>query len=83
MKEFLDFKQYSVNSILRYERIYGEGFVSTGGPETAMEFYKQLDLKPNNRVLDIGCAIGGGDFLMSEVREISDPFNQVWLFMWF
>ena len=30
-KEFFDQKQYSINSILRYEKIYGAGFVSTGG----------------------------------------------------
>jgi phosphoethanolamine N-methyltransferase len=67
MKEFLDFKQYSVNSILRYEKIYGEGYLSTGGAETTVEFLKKLDLKPDMRVLDVGCAIGGGDFLMSGV----------------
>lgn len=30
IKEFFDHKQYSLNSILRYEKIYGTGFVSTG-----------------------------------------------------
>ena len=59
MKEFLDFKQYSVNSILRYEKIYGYGFVSTGGNVTTEEFLDKLELKPNQRVLDVGCAIGG------------------------
>lgn len=65
-KEFLDYKQYSVNSILRYEKIYGSGFESTGGSETTTAFLKTLDLKPNMRVLDVGCGIGGGDFLMSQ-----------------
>ena len=32
--QFLDQEQYSTNGILRYERIFGEGFVSTGGAET-------------------------------------------------
>lgn len=70
MKEFLDFKQYSVNSILRYEKIYGEGYLSTGGSETTTEFLKMIDLKPNMRVLDVGCSIGGGDFLMSQLYGV-------------
>ena len=32
--EFLDDGQYSRNGILRYERIFGDTFVSTGGVET-------------------------------------------------
>ncbi len=34
LKEFLDHKQYTTNGILRYERIFGSGFISTGGKET-------------------------------------------------
>ena len=59
LKEFFDYKQYSVNSILRYEKIYGKGFVSTGGSETTSAFLKTIGLKPNMRVLDVGCGIGG------------------------
>lgn len=33
-QQFLDQNQYSSNSILRYEKIFGRGFVSTGGLET-------------------------------------------------
>lgn len=33
-QQFLDENQYSSNSILRYEKIFGRGFVSTGGLET-------------------------------------------------
>ena len=33
-RHFLDGQQYSTNSILRYEKIFGEGFVSTGGVQT-------------------------------------------------
>jgi hypothetical protein len=32
--EFLDHGQYSRNGILRYERIFGKTFVSTGGVQT-------------------------------------------------
>lgn len=69
-KEFFDQKQYSINSILRYEKIYGAGFVSTGGPETTEKFLKTLDLKPGQRVLDVGCGLGGGDFMMSEMYGV-------------
>lgn len=30
-QKFLDTQQYTSTGILRYERIFGEGFVSTGG----------------------------------------------------
>jgi phosphoethanolamine N-methyltransferase len=33
-RAFLDNQQYSANGILRYERIFGPGFVSTGGLDT-------------------------------------------------
>jgi hypothetical protein len=44
-QEFLDQKQYSLNGITRYERVFGAGFVSTGGIETTAEFVKMLNLK--------------------------------------
>ena len=34
MQQFLDQNQYSSNSILRYEKIFGRGFASSGGLET-------------------------------------------------
>ncbi len=33
-RQFLDSVQYKLNGILRYERIFGPGFVSTGGIDT-------------------------------------------------
>ena len=33
-RHFLDTQQYNTHGILRYERIFGPGFVSTGGAET-------------------------------------------------
>ncbi|KAF8696103.1 hypothetical protein HU200_036993 [Digitaria exilis] len=65
-QSFLDSVQYKANSILRYERIFGDGYVSTGGSETTKEFVGRLDLKPGQKVLDVGCGIGGGDFYMAE-----------------
>ncbi|KMZ62579.1 Phosphoethanolamine N-methyltransferase [Zostera marina] len=65
-QRFLDNVQYKSNGILRYERVFGEGYVSTGGAETTKEFVEKLELKPGHKVLDVGCGIGGGDFYMAE-----------------
>lgn len=34
LQKFLDENQYTVKGILRYEKVFGEGFISTGGLET-------------------------------------------------
>ena len=68
--EELDTTQYTEVGILRYERIFGAGFVSTGGKVTTTEFLSRLNLKPGMRVLDVGCGIGGGDFLMAELYGV-------------
>nr|ABG57185.1 phosphoethanolamine N-methyltransferase [Salicornia europaea] len=69
-QKFLDTSQYKCNSILRYERVFGPGYVSTGGYETTKEFVSMLDLKPGQKVLDVGCGIGGGDFYMAETFDV-------------
>jgi phosphoethanolamine N-methyltransferase len=56
--------QYTRNGILRYERIFGRGFVSTGGLTTTKEYVAMMNLQPGMRVLDVGCGIGGGDIYM-------------------
>jgi hypothetical protein len=44
LRHFLDGQQYSVNGILRYERVFGPGFVSTGGlTTTKARAYRQTD----------------------------------------
>ncbi|KAL8246039.1 hypothetical protein R6Q59_007255 [Mikania micrantha] len=69
-QQFLDTVQYKNNGILRYERVFGPGFVSTGGIDTTKEFVAMLDLKPGQKVLDVGCGIGGGDFYMAENFDV-------------
>ncbi|XP_041038019.1 phosphoethanolamine methyltransferase, partial [Carcharodon carcharias] len=65
-QQFLDSKQYSRSSILRYEKIFGHGFVSSGGLHTTQEFVQMLNLVRGQSVLDVGCGIGGGDFYMAK-----------------
>ena len=48
VRTFLDGSQYSAASILRYERMFGKGFVSTGGLATtqAREPFWSMPLVP-------------------------------------
>jgi phosphoethanolamine N-methyltransferase len=56
--------QYSRTGILRYEKIFGAGYISTGGPETTDYLCEKLGgaLRPGARVLDVGSGIGGAAF---------------------
>lgn len=58
--------QYQHHSILRYEQIFGEGFLSPGGLETTVKFCRHLKFGHNTRVLDIGSGLGGAAFYMAE-----------------
>ncbi|XP_075693450.1 uncharacterized protein LOC142660644 isoform X2 [Rhinoderma darwinii] len=69
-QQFLDNNQYSRTGILRYEKIFGDGFVSTGGLETTKEFIAMLNLVQGQRVIDVGCGIGGGDFYMAKMYGV-------------
>ncbi|KAJ1438734.1 S-adenosyl-L-methionine-dependent methyltransferase [Sesbania bispinosa] len=69
-QRFLDSVEYSHKDILLYECVYGQGFVSTGGLETTKELVAKLGLKPGQKVLDVGCGIGGGAFYMAENFDV-------------
>jgi phosphoethanolamine N-methyltransferase len=57
---YLDTQQYDYNSVFRYEKLYGSGFISTGGEKLISSIASDhLDLKPGTRVLDVGCGLGG------------------------
>lgn len=71
LREFMDHKQYSRKGVLTYEKIFGDGFVSTGGPTTTSRFVEDyIKPKAGQRVLDVGCGIGGGDFFIAEVNQL-------------
>lgn len=61
-QKFLDEQQYTRNSILRYEVIFGQDHISPGGEKSAEEFCALLQLKKGQKVLDVGCGIGGSAF---------------------
>ena len=64
-QDFLDSKQYTELSILRYEAIFGHNYISPGGENIADEFINTLDLREGLSVLDIGCGLGGPAFRMA------------------
>lgn len=65
-RHFLDHVQYSKTGILRYEKVFGHGYISTGGLDTTAEIVQRFSLSPGQVVLDVGCGIGGGDVYLSQ-----------------
>ena len=68
-QKFLDSNQYCKNGILRYEQIFGVDYVSVGGQTTTAKFCSEyLDhLEEKQKVLDVGCGIGGSAFYMARL----------------
>jgi phosphoethanolamine N-methyltransferase len=60
--------QYSRTGILRYEMVFGEHYVSTGGAATTADLCARLgpSLRPGVRVLDVGSGIGGAAFHLAQ-----------------
>merc|ERR1711993_121213 len=69
-QDFLNAGQYARNGILRYERVFGRTFVSTGGLTTTKDIVDPIGLKPGMKVLDIGCGTGGSAFYMASYLEL-------------
>jgi len=65
LQMWLDQNQYTRKGILMYEAIFGRTYVSVGGEATTKEFTSQLQLRPNMKVLDIGCGTGGSAFYLA------------------
>ncbi len=59
--------QYTRTGILRYEKVFGDGYISTGGHETTLDLCRKLGdaLRPGVRVLDVGSGIGGAAFYLA------------------
>jgi hypothetical protein len=59
-RAFLDTQQYSAAGILKYERVFGDGFVSTGGLQTTEELVKLLELQKGQvgGAGGVGCGVG-------------------------
>lgn len=66
----LDAGQYTLDAIGKYEAIYGRGYVSPGGRETALECITALELGRDECVLDVGCGLGGAAILMASERGV-------------
>jgi phosphoethanolamine N-methyltransferase len=62
--------QYTRAGILRYEKVFGYGYVSTGGHETTEYLCEKLgdSLRPGVRVLDVGSGIGGAMFHLAKAH---------------
>lgn len=66
LQEFLDEKQYTLNGVKRYEWIFGETWLSTGGKQTTDVVLSRIQIKPGSKVLDMGSGIGGHSFYLAE-----------------
>lgn len=60
--------QYPDHFIVRLHSVWGEGFLSPGGPEEIGEIVKDLDLS-NKTVLDIGFGSGGPAIVLAKKHE--------------
>jgi len=58
--------RYSRQSILRSERMYGEGFQSPGGIEAVQAFCSKLRMWEGMKILDFGSGLGGATFYFAE-----------------
>jgi phosphoethanolamine N-methyltransferase len=56
--------QYPADFVDRLEILWGEGFLSPGGPEEVREIVAGIDLTGKS-VLDIGCGTGGVDVVLA------------------
>ena len=58
-------QEYDAAFVELLESVWGEGFLSPGGPEEVTRILEGLELR-GARVLDIGCGTGGAVFVMAD-----------------
>jgi len=64
---YLDTQQYDYNSVFRYEKLFGSGFISTGGEALIKAITdNHVEVKSGSRVLDVGCGLGGNMLLFAQ-----------------
>lgn len=56
--------EYDDDFVAGLEFVWGEGFLSPGGPEEVAAIFNGLDIS-GLRVLDIGCGVGGADLVLA------------------
>jgi SAM-dependent methyltransferase len=57
---------YDTTMLDMLQIIWGEGYLSPGGPQAVREIMQDIDLR-GKRVLDIGCGVGGLDQVLVEL----------------
>uniref|UniRef100_UPI003590090E uncharacterized protein n=1 Tax=Myxine glutinosa TaxID=7769 RepID=UPI003590090E len=70
LEEFLEKERFSRKKISHIEWMYGQGFLSAGGLDTAQDLMSMMNLKPGEKVLDIGCGIGGPALYMAKTYGV-------------
>ena len=58
--------RYSRCSILRSEKMYGEGFQSPGGLDAVKSFCRRLCMRQGMKILEVGSGLGGSAFYLAE-----------------
>jgi phosphoethanolamine N-methyltransferase len=62
-------EQYTPSNVHAYELIYGSDFISPGGHRLAKQFAQKLNLRPDDKVLDVGSGLGGCACMMAQEFE--------------
>jgi ubiquinone/menaquinone biosynthesis C-methylase UbiE len=60
--------EYGEAMVAALELVWGEGFMSPGGPEEVAQIFGGMTIR-GAEVLDIGCGIGGIDLLLAETYQ--------------
>lgn len=61
-------EEYDDRMLTMLQLIWGEGFLSPGGPEAVREIVAGIDLR-GSHILDIGCGLGGLDQVLARLAD--------------